>query len=226
MESKRVLCSSCDIYCQVQVDVDGGRVVRVKAVDPRPLRSNICMKGVHAPSGFAHPDRVLHPLKRIGERGGGRWGARHVGRGAGRDRGAAPRGGGSARAGGPRGRHQPVEHPDRKRRGAPVHEPPRNAELDLGGRSLRRQHRGHQPHGVRLVPVSRLSPHPLYRALRPQPPASTAGPRSTTRSAPRRGTGRSSSCSTRGAPRTRSKAISGCRFGPGRTPRCASDGSR
>ena len=73
MESKRVLCSSCDIYCQVQVDIDDGRVVRVKALDPRPLRSNICMKGVHAPSGFAHPDRVLHPLKRTGERGEGGW---------------------------------------------------------------------------------------------------------------------------------------------------------
>ena len=73
MESKRVLCSSCDIYCQVRVDVEDGRVVRVKALDPRPLRSNICMKGVHAPSGFAHPDRVLHPLKRTGERGEGRW---------------------------------------------------------------------------------------------------------------------------------------------------------
>ena len=74
MESKRVLCSSCDIYCQVQVDVEDGRVARVKALDPRPLRSNICMKGVHAPSGFAHPDRVLHPLRRARERGEGRWG--------------------------------------------------------------------------------------------------------------------------------------------------------
>ena len=73
METKRVLCSSCDIYCQVQVDVEDGRVARVKALDPRPLRSNICMKGVHAPSGFAHPDRVLHPLRRAGERGEGRW---------------------------------------------------------------------------------------------------------------------------------------------------------
>lgn len=73
MESKRVLCSNCDIYCQVRVDVEDGKVVRVKALDPRPLRSNLCMKGVHAPSGFAHPDRVLHPLKRAGARGEGRW---------------------------------------------------------------------------------------------------------------------------------------------------------
>ena len=61
MESKRVLCSNCDIYCQVRVDVEDGKVVRVKALDPRPLRSNLCMKGVHAPSGFAYPDRVPPP---------------------------------------------------------------------------------------------------------------------------------------------------------------------
>ena len=38
--------------------------------------------------------------------------------------------------------------------------------------------------------------------------------------------GASSSCWTRAAPRTRSSPISGCRFAPERTPRCASAGSR
>lgn len=31
------------------------------------------MKGIYAPKGFAHPDRVLYPLKRVGERGSGEW---------------------------------------------------------------------------------------------------------------------------------------------------------
>ena len=73
MPEKRVLCSSCDIYCQVLVETDGDAVVRVKAMDPRPGQANICMKGVHAPAGFAHQDRVLFPLRRKGERGGGDW---------------------------------------------------------------------------------------------------------------------------------------------------------
>lgn len=73
MEQKRVLCSSCDIYCQVVAEVQDGRVVRVKAADPRPLRANVCIKGVHAAEGFRHGDRVLHPLRRTGERGSGRW---------------------------------------------------------------------------------------------------------------------------------------------------------
>ena len=73
MAEARALCSSCDIYCQVLVETDGDRVLRVKAIDPRPGHANICMKGVHAPAGFAHPDRVLHPLRRKGARGGGEW---------------------------------------------------------------------------------------------------------------------------------------------------------
>lgn len=73
MAEKRVLCSSCDIYCQVLVETEGNRVTRVKATDPRPGFANICMKGGHAPEGFRHPDRVLHPLRRVGERGAGQW---------------------------------------------------------------------------------------------------------------------------------------------------------
>jgi len=73
MEEKRVLCSSCDIYCQVLVETDGNNVTRVKASDTRPLKANICMKGVHAPEGFRSPQRVLYPLKRMGARGEGNW---------------------------------------------------------------------------------------------------------------------------------------------------------
>lgn len=76
MTERRTLCSGCDIYCQVLAEVpESGRVgdVRVKALDPRPLKANICIKGVHAPAGFAHPQRVLHPLKRSGPRGAGQW---------------------------------------------------------------------------------------------------------------------------------------------------------
>ncbi|MDO9403015.1 MAG: molybdopterin-dependent oxidoreductase [Polaromonas sp.] len=47
--------------------------MKVRALDPRPLRANICMKGVHSPAGFSHPDRVLKPLKRNGPRGSGQW---------------------------------------------------------------------------------------------------------------------------------------------------------
>jgi len=72
-DPKRVLCSSCDIYCQVIAEVSDNGTARIKATDNAPFRANICMKGVHAPEGFGHPDRVRFPLRRVGERGSGRW---------------------------------------------------------------------------------------------------------------------------------------------------------
>ena len=73
MEEKTVVCASCDIACQLRAEVDAGRVVRVKS-HPNPLlRDDICMKGIYAPKAFAHPDRILHPLRRKGTRGSGEW---------------------------------------------------------------------------------------------------------------------------------------------------------
>lgn len=68
IEENTVVCASCDIACQLRAEVQAGRVVRVKS-HPNPLlRDNICMKGIYARKGFAHPDRVLHPLRRKGAR--------------------------------------------------------------------------------------------------------------------------------------------------------------
>ena len=72
-EVKKVICASCDIACNVVAEVEDGRVLRVRHSDNPAFKDNICMKGVHAPKGFAHKDRVLHPLKRKGERGSNEW---------------------------------------------------------------------------------------------------------------------------------------------------------
>jgi len=70
---KKTLCASCDIACSVVSEVQNGRVVRVRSSDNPIFRDNICMKGIVAPKGFAHPDRIRTPLKRVGERGSGQW---------------------------------------------------------------------------------------------------------------------------------------------------------
>ena len=71
--TKRTICQSCDIACSVVCEVKKGRVVKVRSSDNPIFRDNICMKGIIAPKGFAHPNRILHPLKRVGERGSGEW---------------------------------------------------------------------------------------------------------------------------------------------------------
>ncbi len=34
---------------------------------------SLCSKGLSATQFLYHPDRILHPLKRVGERGEGKW---------------------------------------------------------------------------------------------------------------------------------------------------------
>ncbi|MCG8492311.1 MAG: molybdopterin-dependent oxidoreductase, partial [Sneathiellales bacterium] len=73
---KHVLCASCDVHCQVSVETPASgdmKDVKVKAMDPGKFRANICIKGINAPQGFDHKNRVLKPLKRVGERGSGQW---------------------------------------------------------------------------------------------------------------------------------------------------------
>ena len=70
---KNVVCASCDGFCPVAAKVEDGRVVKVTTRDHPILKDVICMKGAYAPKSFAHPDRLMHPLRRVGPRGGGEW---------------------------------------------------------------------------------------------------------------------------------------------------------
>lgn len=72
-ETKNLICSSCDIQCTVQGKVVDGQVVKIQSSDNPAFRDHLCMKGIHAPKGFEHPDRVLYPMKRVGERGSGQF---------------------------------------------------------------------------------------------------------------------------------------------------------
>ncbi|GAB5487525.1 MAG: molybdopterin-dependent oxidoreductase [Parasphingorhabdus sp.] len=71
--TKKTICATCDIACSVITEVKKGRVVRVRSSDNPIFRDNICMKGIVAPKNFANPNRLTHPLKRVGERGSGKW---------------------------------------------------------------------------------------------------------------------------------------------------------
>lgn len=70
---QRTMCSTCDAGCSVVTESKKGRVVRVRSSDNPIFRDNICLKGIIAPKCFADPNRILHPLKRVGERGSGKW---------------------------------------------------------------------------------------------------------------------------------------------------------
>jgi anaerobic selenocysteine-containing dehydrogenase len=73
VEDKNMICASCDIACPVVAQVQDGRVIKIRSSHIPALRENICVKGIYAHKGFENPARVLHPLKRVGERGSGQW---------------------------------------------------------------------------------------------------------------------------------------------------------
>ncbi len=60
--------------CALLVGVKGNRIVKVKG-DPEGFlnRGYVCQKGLASADRLTHPDRLKHPLKRVGNRGEGRW---------------------------------------------------------------------------------------------------------------------------------------------------------
>lgn len=77
MDTKQVIrttCGLCYHACSVLVRLEAGKVVSVEGdlQHPRTLGA-ICSKVLTSVEYLYHPDRLKHPLKRIGDRGSGQW---------------------------------------------------------------------------------------------------------------------------------------------------------
>lgn len=67
-------CFFCNSGCDCVVYVKDGRVERVEGDPESPTTlGKLCAKGLASKQVLYHPDRLKTPLKRIGERGSGRW---------------------------------------------------------------------------------------------------------------------------------------------------------
>ena len=74
MRIVRSACRGCHGVCQVLVHLEGDRVVKVTGDPDSPTsRGYLCPKGSAAPELLYHPDRLTHPLRRVGERGENSW---------------------------------------------------------------------------------------------------------------------------------------------------------
>ncbi len=75
IEFKRSVCPhDCPDTCGLLIGVEDGRVVSVKGDPEHPFtRGAICVKVNHYPERVYSPLRVLHPLKRVGAKGEGRF---------------------------------------------------------------------------------------------------------------------------------------------------------
>jgi anaerobic selenocysteine-containing dehydrogenase len=60
--------------CGAEIYVKDGKVVRVEGDGNHPFnQGRLCPKGLAISQYMYHPDRVTHPLKRVGKRGEGKW---------------------------------------------------------------------------------------------------------------------------------------------------------
>lgn len=74
METIRTTCRLCLVRCGMLAEVENGRVTRITGDREHPLsKGYLCVKGKGSIDLTYSPKRVLHPQKRVGERGSGKW---------------------------------------------------------------------------------------------------------------------------------------------------------
>jgi anaerobic selenocysteine-containing dehydrogenase len=67
-------CGLCQNGCGVLVHLKNGRVSKVDGDPDSPVnRGKLCAKGMASVEYLYHPDRLKYPLRRMGERGKGKW---------------------------------------------------------------------------------------------------------------------------------------------------------
>ncbi len=67
-------CRMCHGGCGLLVHVQNGKVIKLEGDPDSPVsRGKICPKGLASIELMYHPDRITHPMKRVGERGRGKW---------------------------------------------------------------------------------------------------------------------------------------------------------
>ena len=74
MEVRRSYCGLCHPRCGMLLHIEDGKVVKITGDPDHPIsRGVLCERGRLMLDHIYHPDRLNYPLKRVGERGEGRW---------------------------------------------------------------------------------------------------------------------------------------------------------
>ncbi|MCG8637192.1 MAG: molybdopterin-dependent oxidoreductase [Desulfobacterales bacterium] len=73
-EIRKSYCGLCHPRCGTLLHMENGRITKVTGDPDHPVnRGVICERGRLMPDHVYHPDRLNTPLKRVGEKGMGRW---------------------------------------------------------------------------------------------------------------------------------------------------------
>ena len=83
LEEHASVCTfDCPDTCSLTVTVDDGRITKVRGSDAMPFTDGvICTKVARDMTAFVHgPQRLLHPLRRVGAKGSGQFSSKSRGR--------------------------------------------------------------------------------------------------------------------------------------------------
>ena len=70
----RSTCGLCLVGCGVLIYLDDGWPVKLEGDNGCPVSKGLlCPKGLASLEYLYHPDRLKHPLKRVGQKGQGMW---------------------------------------------------------------------------------------------------------------------------------------------------------
>ena len=70
----KTICQACHMSCGILVHVKEGKITKIEGDPDHPLSLGmICPKGMAYRQIVYHPDRLIHPLERVGRRGEGKW---------------------------------------------------------------------------------------------------------------------------------------------------------
>jgi anaerobic selenocysteine-containing dehydrogenase len=70
----KTLCQMCYFYCGLDVTVEDGRILKIEGMREHPVnQGRLCAKGIASQQLVTDPQRLKAPLRRVGERGSGRW---------------------------------------------------------------------------------------------------------------------------------------------------------
>jgi anaerobic selenocysteine-containing dehydrogenase len=70
----RTTCRSCHGACGVIAHVKDGKVIKVEGDPDSPIsHGTMCAKGLAITQLAYHPDRILHPMKKVGDKLSGQW---------------------------------------------------------------------------------------------------------------------------------------------------------
>ena len=71
---KKAACTFCYSNCNVLVYVTDGKITKIEPNrENRNTHGHVCERVGYATRWLYHPDQLMYPLKRAGERGEGKW---------------------------------------------------------------------------------------------------------------------------------------------------------